>query len=55
MGKGEIVSHIADGQYNVKILYDTTARDAAIARINAQIAELDELIRQLTVMIECQP
>ena len=54
MGKGEIISHTGDGQYQIKCLYDTTAKDAAIALIDAQIAALEELIKQLTVRIECQ-
>jgi len=55
MGKAEIISHAGDGQYAIKVLYDTTARDAAITRIDEQIAAMETMIEQLTVLIECQP
>jgi hypothetical protein len=55
MGKGEIISHTGDGQYQIKYLYDTTSKEASIACIDVQVAALEEHIKQLKVLIECQP
>lgn len=60
MGKGTIVSHIADGEYNVTLNYDSTGIDAQLAVLNqrktlliaAIAAETDDLkIRLLNVQL----
>lgn len=44
MGKGEIVSHISGGQYNVTLKYDRHRITEEIARLTTQIADLAVII-----------
>lgn len=44
MGKGTIISHIADGEYNVTLNYDSTGIDAQLAVLNARETLLIEAI-----------
>jgi len=47
MGKGTIISHIADGQYNVTLKYNREALDAAIAVLQARATLLtDEILNE---------
>ena len=44
MGKGEIISSLGDGQYQVKLIYDTRKIDAAIQSLDAAITAIDNKI-----------
>lgn len=44
MGKGEIISSLGDGQYQVKLIYDTRRIDAEITRLDAAIAAVEQKI-----------
>ena len=48
MGKGEIISHIADGEYNIRLKIDTSGIDDLIASLKAQIVEITAYIATLT-------
>lgn len=52
MGKGQIVSGGASGQYTVKILWDRARATDAIARLEAEIASIDALLPSLLAEVE---
>jgi hypothetical protein len=47
MGKAEIISHLGDGRYSARLIYDYSRSDAMIAAIDEQVALLDARIATL--------
>ena len=54
MGKGTIISHIADGQYNVTVNYNRDAITAMIANLLNKLAGLEALILEIQNLIELE-